>query len=1248
MQKFLLNKRAFTVALSVALALLTAVIAVAAAFVREDGGMVVPPGPDTSVSEPLPNLPLDSIPGDNMNVVTPPEETPVAPPADTTPVIFNKPEEMRAVYLIAGVDYLADGALTESKVKGDIDKALQSAVDLTMNTVIMDLTYKDVALYQSFLVPRIALSFDVVEYIVSKAREHNLYIYAIYDTRFAPNGEKTKLVDTNVIDPALIDYNSQNVKELADTYAFDGILFDNCYYEAGDSSYANYLQQAPGSDMNRYLGDTTYAMFKAISTTMRETARNMQVGLLTTAVWANDYEDEEGTKTRAAFSALADGHADTRRFVTDGLCDFVAVNTTTTTTDTNTPFETVVQWWADVAQAQELPMYVVMAADKVGSESGGWNAPDQLTKQAMVVKETTGCSGGIYNSLKALSNNPLKSTDALMKFFDNKIVSSHILTELKISQPAQKSFSTYEPMVTFMGASDPTFDVTLNGNKIDTDENGFFTLMLELKAGANTFIFEHKGKTETFTVTRQVQVLKEIAPTGSISVEGGMQISISAFAYEAAKVYATIGGTTVAMKVDETVSDDTDSASGYKKFVGSYTVPAASSSAKSLGNIVIYGEWQGVTENKTGASVTINAKVKVGDGKLVQITSSYAETFPGSPINDVSNPNYFPLAKGTLDYTASNEISYKDGNSTFYYYLLQSGVRVYTKDVTAASGELENNTIKGMTVTSDGRYTTVRFNTEQRVPYLAKYDGSSFSIDFQYTGAVPGSMKLDKNPLFSAANWSGSKLTLKLRTSGGFYGYTAYYDSDGALVFRFNSPPASLSSAVIVIDPGHGGNDPGALGNIYNESEINAQIASKVASILRNSGADVTNTGGGLSLQGRVDTARAQNPHIFVSIHGNTAASTSARGVEAYYFRSYGQRLASSASSATASSYGTTNRGGKYGLYYVTRVAEYQAILLETGFLSNTTEYGNLIESSVQQKIAQGICNGIASAISASGAQYAGLTGTQSSGDVKSVPVTGITLDKTTLTLKVGEKATLKPTVAPEEATNKTVTWKTSDAKIAEVSALGEVTAKAAGTATITATTQDGEKTATCTVTVTGAEVKVTSVALNQTSLGLKVGGTAQLTATVQPDNATNRAVNWSSSNTRIVTVDGSGNLKAVAVGTATVTATAQDGSGKSASCTVTVSNANVPVGGIQIPDVPGGQLTIGACASGKIQITITPDNATNKAVRWESSDARIVTVDDGGHFTGMNVGEAILTVISQDVESIKKTIKIIVTAKPS
>ena len=165
--------------------------------------------------------------------------------------------------------------------------------------------------------------------------------------------------------------------------------------------------------------------------------------------------------------------------------------------------------------------------------------------------------------------------------------------------------------------------------------------------------------------------------------------------------------------------------------------------------------------------------------------------------------------------------------------------------------------------------------------------------------------------------------------------------------------------------------------------------------------------------------------------------------------------------------------------------------------------------------------------------------------------VTKVELDKTSLELTEGGTARLTATILPDNATNKNVTWSTSDASIATVTD-GVVTAVAPGTATITVTTEDGGKTATCAVTVAAATVPVTGVTLNKTSTSLYVGDTETLTATVAPDNATDRAVNWTSSNPSVATVE-NGVVTAVGAGTATITVTTQDND-YTASCTVTVS----------------------------------------------------------------------------------------------
>ena len=169
------------------------------------------------------------------------------------------------------------------------------------------------------------------------------------------------------------------------------------------------------------------------------------------------------------------------------------------------------------------------------------------------------------------------------------------------------------------------------------------------------------------------------------------------------------------------------------------------------------------------------------------------------------------------------------------------------------------------------------------------------------------------------------------------------------------------------------------------------------------------------------------------------------------------------------------------------------------------------------------------------------------------VAVTGVTLSPTTATLSVGATQQLTPTVAPANATNKTLIYSSNNTGVATVNGSGLVTAIASGTATITVTTQDGAKTATAVITVNTSSVAVTSVSLSPSSATLSVGSTQQLTATVLPSNATNKAVSYASNNTGVATVNASGLVTAISNGTAIITVTTASGS-KTSTATITVS----------------------------------------------------------------------------------------------
>lgn len=169
------------------------------------------------------------------------------------------------------------------------------------------------------------------------------------------------------------------------------------------------------------------------------------------------------------------------------------------------------------------------------------------------------------------------------------------------------------------------------------------------------------------------------------------------------------------------------------------------------------------------------------------------------------------------------------------------------------------------------------------------------------------------------------------------------------------------------------------------------------------------------------------------------------------------------------------------------------------------------------------------------------------------VAVTGVTMSQKTASMNIGDTKVITGTVVPTNATNKAITYTSSDEKIATVAENGTVTAIAEGSADITVTTADGGFTDKCVVTVTKPTVAVTGVTIDPTTANIEVGKTAKLTATVVPDNATNKATTYKSSNEAVATVAPDGTVTAVAVGTANITVTAVDG-GSTASCVVTVT----------------------------------------------------------------------------------------------
>ena len=176
------------------------------------------------------------------------------------------------------------------------------------------------------------------------------------------------------------------------------------------------------------------------------------------------------------------------------------------------------------------------------------------------------------------------------------------------------------------------------------------------------------------------------------------------------------------------------------------------------------------------------------------------------------------------------------------------------------------------------------------------------------------------------------------------------------------------------------------------------------------------------------------------------------------------------------------------------------------------------------------------------------------------IKVTKIKLDKSELSLVVGEYSNVSAEVTPENATNRNITWSSNNTGVATVDSNGKVTAVSAGTATITATAADGSGiSASCQVTVTNPvtdeEIKVTDITLSTTAATLLVGKTISVKATVLPENATNKELGIASLDSSVATVTEDGVVTAISTGTTYIVFTAKDGSGVSKKCFIKVCN---------------------------------------------------------------------------------------------
>ncbi|MDE6049967.1 MAG: Ig-like domain-containing protein, partial [Paramuribaculum sp.] len=297
-------------------------------------------------------------------------------------------------------------------------------------------------------------------------------------------------------------------------------------------------------------------------------------------------------------------------------------------------------------------------------------------------------------------------------------------------------------------------------------------------------------------------------------------------------------------------------------------------------------------------------------------------------------------------------------------------------------------------------------------------------------------------------------------------------------------------------------------------------------------------------------------------------------------------------------------------------------VKLSTIFSPENTTDKSVIWTSADETVATVDANGKVTALKPG---EVNITATTANGltascriDVQVVNANGITLNFGNVKMEDKDNVNLTAIVSPKNTTDKSVTWTSADETVATVDETGRVTALKPGETDITATTANGLTTS-CTVTVLTHIIYAESISLNLPEEDLTEGEDVQLTATVYPENATDKSVAWTSADETVATVDENGKVTALKPGETVITATTPNGITAICRINVKVVKADGITLNFEDREMEEGDYV-------QLSATISPKNTTDKSVTWASANETIVTVDENGKVKAIKPGETVIT----------------------
>lgn len=892
-------------------------------------------------------------------------------------------------------DFPSSSQVTEVYLRAQIDRITQTAAKNGFNTLYLETILLGEAIYPSKLLPHSRFlsqtqDFDPLSYWIVSAKEQGLEVVAVANLFWVKRPKDGALSKESIaganpsctlsgadgsvyLNPADTQVQKLAVKavaELLGNYDLSGVLLESYCLPDGLSSDP----EAAASGLTKILKD-----LQALDISAKKSI-GISIGHSSSA-FAN------GTKPDAV---------DPEVWIVQSLADYLLIDSGLTAQD---GYGQELAYWLSLAQASGTRIYSYNDGERLLSPASGSYYGDTMELSwQLYLNQQLGVDGCVVGGAQAILSNFFDLSEQLLQVFtdtsDNRFSDGlEIPSQLSFTRPSDDLTTAYQRYY-LMGTSNPDRPVYLNGEKIATQgRKGTFGVLVELEVGENTFTITQEAASdgsapaasETIVLTREESsistepipitnfVKSTLYPTSSTGIRAGESYTLRCTAPSGGEVSASVGGVTVSLTQVAAASDGVPAL--YK---GTLTLPVGDAPADetvNLGTVTYTLKYNGVIST----AVSAGGLYLVGEKADLTVTLT---SHIGGVLKDpeVEGDYLTTLKLGSTDYVEED---------TGTHFLLRSGGYLPKSLATINEGKDSiENTVSQVEYTAEKRGETFIFRGTALPPFHASMDDEKLTVTFFNTYGIDPADFADscfgEDSLFSGVTVtqedSAVTLTFAYRASEGLWGYSLEYDGTDTLLYCKRPPVRSeeyarpLTGVVVVLDAGHGGEDPGALGSAGTtgptESQLNLATAEATRKRLEQLGATVYMTRSDdsrLSYEERMDPPQELRADFYLSFHHNSTGETTdsgkVSGVIIYYHEDISAALADNLAGSISAALGRKNNGSAQDYYRVTRMTFAPSVLMELGFLSNPLEYEQLCDGLNLWKTADAISKAILQSI---------------------------------------------------------------------------------------------------------------------------------------------------------------------------------------------------------------------------------------------------------------------------------------------